>query len=484
MNILNLLTNEKRVAGIEINEQVVHIVYFRKRKNRKGLQEGGEKLPENEIILIEEPIPANIISNGIILEAALLSKMLKNLWRREKLKKFYAIVSIPEDKVYSKTLSLPKTENEEHLEQAINLAIDFQFPIKRDDSYIGWENTKKSEISNEIIVSAIPKDIADLYIKVLENAGINTLALETHVASIARAINLKKDEATLLTKTNKESTTIIGLKNNIVTFSRTLPHSYVTDDTAIITEKDKIKNSLEADLNQQVIEIPFRDIKVREDYQKYPELISISESQSKWLISIGAAIRGEIPNGQDELISLLPVGTVEAYKYQNVKIFIGLIRNLIIGVSIFFIGAYLASYFLIFSLSQTVNNTINSIKIPSVSADTTEKQNLINKVNSLTILTQSILNDTTNWSILIDEINSKVIDGIIISNFSAPSKNDIISISGIASNRTILNLFKKSLQESAYLTSVELPITNLEQKGDIPFSISFKLKDPNILNFK
>jgi len=212
--------------------------------------------------------------------------------------------------------------------------------------------------------------------------------------------------------------------------------------------------------------------------------MSIAESQSKWLTSIGAAIRGEIPNGQDSLISLLPVGTVEAYKYQNVKIFIGLVRNLIIGVSIFFIGAFLASYFLIFSLSQTINNTITSITIPPVSADTAEKQNLINRVNSLTLLSQSILIDTPNWSILIDEINSKAIDGIIISNFAAPSISDSMTITGIARNRTVLNLFKKSLQESNYLSSVELPITNLEQKGDIPFSVSFKLRDPSILNYK
>jgi Tfp pilus assembly protein PilN len=100
------------------------------------------------------------------------------------------------------------------------------------------------------------------------------------------------------------------------------------------------------------------------------------------------------------------------------------------------------------------------------------------------LVSQSIISTTPNWSILIDEINSRTVDGIIISNFIAPSVNDIISISGMASNRDTLNQFKKKLQDSPYLTSVEMPITNLEQKGDIPFSVTFRIKDPSMLYYK
>ena len=57
-------------------------------------------------------------------------------------------------------------------------------------------------------------------------------------------------------------------------------------------------------------------------------------------------------------------------------------------------------------------------------------------------------------------------------------------LTGISTDMETLNQFKKSLQSSTYLASIELPITNLEQKTDIPFSISFKLKDPNSLFYK
>ena len=84
----------------------------------------------------------------------------------------------------------------------------------------------------------------------------------------------------------------------------------------------------------------------------------------------------------------------------------------------------------------------------------------------------------------IDELDTKTIEGITISNLTITSVNDIISIVGIAEDRSILNLFKESLQSSSFFTNIELPITNLEQKAKIPFSITLKLKDPNMLYYK
>ena len=154
-----------------------------------------------------------------------------------------------------------------------------------------------------------------------------------------------------------------------------------------------------------------------------------------------------------------------------------------IGVSIFFLLTFFASYLLIFSLYQTANKS-NNLSVSPVSPDMLQKEDWINNINSLTSASTSILSLTPTWDILLNEINSHVIDGIIISSFSSTSINDQMSIVGIARDRDVLNQFKKLLQDSTYLTSVDLPITNLEQKGDIPFSISFRLKDPSMLYYK
>ena len=102
----------------------------------------------------------------------------------------------------------------------------------------------------------------------------------------------------------------------------------------------------------------------------------------------------------------------------------------------------------------------------------------------MTEASRVILSTTPHWSILLEDINSRVISGILITNFSAVSIAEHMSMTGTAKDRNTLNLFKKSLQDSIYLTEVELPIKNLEQKVDIPFSISFRLNDPSMLYYK
>jgi len=51
----------------------------------------------------------------------------------------------------------------------------------------------------------------------------------------------------------------------------------------------------------------------------------------------------------------------------------------------------------------------------------------------------------------------------------------------MAGDRDTLNLFRDKLKTSAILTNINLPLTNLDQKSDIPFTISFDLKNPSLL---
>ncbi len=483
MNILNLLTKEKHVAGVEINDLFIRVTYFRPRKRTIFKKhEGITKPPKNEIVLIEESIPPNVVSNGIVVDKVTLGKILKKIWNKEKLKKSYAIVSIPEDKIYSHVFSFPKNVTEQQLELAINLAIDFQLPFKKNEVYTGWENNNVSNTSNEILISAIPKNIADDYIEVLNNVDISVLALESHIASIARSIKLNAGETTLITKKNQFSITVFSLKDGINQFSRTLPLVFVNDEEKLISEVNKIKISLESETKESIKLLSLINATVKDEYSIYPEISA--DPESKWFVSLGAFIRGEIAQGEDYQISLLPVGTVKAYEYQKSKTFITLVRNIIIDISIFFLITFIIAYLLIFSLSQIITNTSTNISIAPVSPELVEKESLIKKINSLTSISSSFLSSTINWSILIDEINSRTTSGIIISNFSVPSINENVSIIGLAKDRDTLNVFKKSLQESSYVTQVELPITNLEQKADIPFSLSFHIKDPSMLYYK
>ncbi|MEK7459982.1 MAG: pilus assembly protein PilM [Patescibacteria group bacterium] len=474
MNILNLLTKEKRVAGIEISDSVVRIVFIRKYKDkltRKNVE---------QLVFVEEPIAANIIVEGVVADRALLGKTLGSIWSKVALGTDYAIVSIPDDKVYSRIFSFHKTLSGERLSEAMRLAVSFQLPTKIDESYLDWEQLPSTPQGNEILLATIPRTVAQGYADALLDAGIKILALESHLASIARAVKLEPERTVLFTKKTPDGATVFALKNGTLRFSRTLPSRFL-DESKISTEVHRIRTALAGELGVEIVEASILDAKIRDDYANKK---GFSEPQSKWLIAIGAVIRGQIPEGEDNLISLLPVGTEEAYTYQKATTFIALIRNMIVGVSIFFIAAFLATYLFVLSLSQNANRTIATLSVSPASPEILDKEARVNRVNKLTEATQTLLSQTPIWSTVFDEVKARVISGINITNFSAPSITETMSLTGTAKDRVTLNLFKKSLQESPMFSEVNLPITNLEKRGDIPFTVSFRLKEPNSAFYK
>ena len=482
MNILNLLTKEKHVAGIEISDSVVRIAFFRPQKKKKLSSIGKESVLQvhDELILIEEPIAANIIADGIVVDPELLGKTLKAIWAKANLDTDYAIVAIPDDAVYSRIFSFPKTVDGSRLSEAMRLAISFQLPIQTDDAYLDWESTAGTPSANEILLSVIPRSVVRGYITALDAAGIKTLALESHLASIARAIKLEPNVTTIFTKKTPDGATIFALKNGILRFSRTLPLQFVTENQ-IVSEANRVKTALETGAKDIIKEGNLLAAEIREDYAKYS---TFTEPKSKWLVALGSAIRGKIEEGADNLISLLPIGTEEAYAYQKATAFVVLLRNITIGVAVFFVAAFLSAYLFMLSLSQSATRTVTTLSSTPISPDLIEKEARIKHINALAETGGAILAETPAWNIVLQELISRTIDGIVISNFSAPSITSKMSISGTAHNRSTLNQFKKSLQESTMLTEVELPTANLEQKENIPFSVSFRFKDPSILYYQ
>jgi len=219
---------------------------------------------------------------------------------------------------------------------------------------------------------------------------------------------------------------------------------------------------------------------VRDEYATRAEVTS---PKSKWLVALGAAIRSKIPEGKDNLISLLPVGTEEAYAYQRATTFIVVMRNLVISVSLFFVVAYLATYLFMFSLSKNTAERITTLSASAIPPLLAEKEHQITDINTITEIGATFLSQMPVWSKVLTELVAITPNEITISQFSGPNFIEKFSVTGTAINRVALNNYKKILQESHMLSEVELPLTNLEQKGEIPFSISFRLKDPSALYY-
>jgi len=415
----------------------------------------------------------------VVIDIDLLASSLREIWDKAKLGTDYAIVAIPDDKIYSRIFSFPKSVTEERLSEAMRLAITFQLPIKTEDAYLDWERAPGTTTTNEILLSTIPRDVADGYVQALEKAGIKTLALESHLAGIARAVKLVPGETTIFSKKTPDGATIFALRDGILRFSRTFPARFVPE-AELHKEVNKVKEAIASETKGDIKEQELVKATVRDEYANRKE---ITEPKSKWLVALGTAIRGRIPEGMDNLISLLPVGTEEAYSYQRATTFIVLMRNLVISISIFFVSAYLVTYISMLSMLQKGTQQLTTLSSSVIPPELVEKEKLIGEINTITETGLNFLSQMPIWSVVITELVLRTPDGITISTFSAPNFTDRFSIVGNARNRETLNNYKKTLQESAMLSEVELPLTNLDKEESVPFSISFRLKDPSALYF-
>ncbi|MFA5997408.1 MAG: pilus assembly protein PilM [Candidatus Paceibacterota bacterium] len=489
MNLLNLLTIEKRVAGIEISDSVVRIAFFRPSKNKqtkklitpKALLEETEDTvgvkgadTDSELVLIEEPIGANIIEEGVVIDVELLGKTLKNIWTKANLGTNYAIVAIPDDKIYSRIFSFPKSISDTRLSEAMRLAIGFQLPMNTSDVYLDWERVEGTPSVNEIFLSTIQKTVADGYVQALEKAGIKTLALESSLSAITRSVKMIPGETTIFSKKSPDGETIFALRDRVLRFSRTLPRKFVPEDK-VPEEIEKVKISLSTETKGVVSEKELLDTEIREEYESFIEL---SSPKSKWLIALGAAIRGKLPEGHDNLVSLLPIGTEEAYAYQRATTFIALMRNLTIGVSLFFVVAYLATYLFMVSLSENTSEKVITLSAVAIPPELAQKQQEISNINTITGAGAIILAQTPTWSTVLSEIVARTPGSITISSFSGTSFTSNFSLTGTAASRDVLNNYEKELKGSALFSDVVIPLNNLEQKEKIPFTATFRLKDP------
>lgn len=479
MNFLSLFTREEQIAGLEINETFLRLALLKiadEKKEKKPTNNKNEEVKKSPVVqiqfLIEEKLDPGTISNGIVQNKKSLVKSLQNIIKKSPVKIRYVIASIPADNVYSKIFSFPKTIGEERLEETMKLTVGFQLPVKPEEIYIDWEKTGENE-ANEVCLAAISKTTANPFIEALNEAKINPVAVEQHPLSIVRAADLEAGSSTLIKIAGEKTLGIFLSKNKTLRFSRILPEKLL-NKKIIDEEIKKISDFYESENGAIKKSATIEELNPAEKLNNQIK----DENKSKWLISIGAGLRGLIPRSQDTLISLMPIGTEDAYEYQKAVVFSEFISTAVIGLSIFFSAAFIGVLILMSTIQQKTlrqMENLSSLPIPAEAAELEEKARQLN----ITIDAASkILKTTPRWSKAVEQLKNSAVQGITVSNFQMGSPSAVFNIAGTAQTRDQLNRFKKSLDDSELFANVNLPLSNLEQRENIPFSMSFKLKNP------
>jgi len=158
---------------------------------------------------------------------------------------------------------------------------------------------------------------------------------------------------------------------------------------------------------------------------------------------------------------------LQMINYQFIKGVCELILMVITLITISIIGAQftLEKYFI--SLTDSIN-IINNHQ-SGVSQE-------IKDINKAVLQFNNIQKEYTLWTPIISQITAATPDGIILSSLDLNADGKLYTFSGMADDREQLLLLQKKLQALDFIQKIEIPLSELTQKENFPFTFTAQIK--------
>lgn len=489
MRYLNLLIPKEKIIGIEIGSQKLRMLYLELNGKNEAIVKGKS----------ETELEDNIIAHGIVKNKKKLSEAiakLKENFEPKKLLSPFAVVTIPQSNVYSEIFEFPKSLSDEQLIESININATENLPLPLSECYMDWQIIKNDETKNKkrVLVSLIPKVIANDYTYALKENGFQIIALETTSLSIERATDISEDPTVFLYIADEGLTSIVYYKR-FPYLTRTELWKEATNGKEIRNTNDLnmvIKNKIK--ILATYFESKYSPLKIKRALlmsygydtniimQKIGAVgLSVEKAQTKIgaientdLVPVaGAAARAFIPRSDDTIISLLPVGTESLYEKQKAVSFASSIVALFFAVSMLYIAIFAITYFLVSSIASNVDKQLNTRNNTFVSEENTKIELETKEFNSYVKDIENIFQKTDiGYELILKDIVDMNTPGITITNISLNGSLKSISISGVASARENLNVFRSKMESSTDFKDIKFSIPNIAQKNNISFTVT------------
>jgi len=154
-----------------------------------------------------------------------LAPTLKSLLKEMKLQNAQAVVSLPEDKIVSRLVSLPPLKESE-IKDALRFEAETFVPYPLSEVSIDYEVISTDDAGRlSVFAIAARNDLIAEYIKLFKDCGIELLAIESTSLSLKRLVSQMAIESTsiMILDIGEKFSDIISLHESNVFFARSLP---------------------------------------------------------------------------------------------------------------------------------------------------------------------------------------------------------------------------------------------------------------------
>jgi type IV pilus assembly protein PilM len=181
-------------------------------------------------------LPHGIIVNGVLEKPETLRKYISHLIHKKTesekpIKSPWITASLPDNHGFIKLIQIAK-EPGDIIEEDIIIASKQHVPFQEDDYYLDWQIMPSGNLNTgqtNVLLSSVPKNIANMYTYLFESLGLVVTALELGSLSAVRSmITASKEyegEARVVLDIGATNSTITVFDHGHIQFSSSLPYS-------------------------------------------------------------------------------------------------------------------------------------------------------------------------------------------------------------------------------------------------------------------
>ncbi len=230
----SFLVKEKPKISIDIGAKNIKIV--------EGYFNGNIIMLEG---MVEISTPSNTIHDGQIIDVDTLASKILTALEENNIKSKDIIYTISSNAILNRTIELPSVKDED-ITNMLEFEIDQHMPVNLDEYVTQTKVLEKIEeepMKSIVLVSALPKMVAEEYLSLSSKLGMNPLALDTHSNSMTKLFSEEfriQGDLKILDNTTIaildigfSSTNIILMKNGMFVFNRIVDFGGKEMDTNI-----------------------------------------------------------------------------------------------------------------------------------------------------------------------------------------------------------------------------------------------------------
>ncbi len=173
-----LFNTDNDYFGLDIGETGIRLVQLRKSAGKPVL-----------VTLGDIPVPGNLLMSDAPIDQDKLSSIIRQLVKDLGVSTNSVALGLPANKVYAAVITTPKL-TEAELSKAIRFQADQYVPVAIDQVKLDWTVLGPGKTDNEleVLLVACPNTVADKYLSIAENAGLDVMSLETNSMALYRAV--------------------------------------------------------------------------------------------------------------------------------------------------------------------------------------------------------------------------------------------------------------------------------------------------------